>query len=114
MSMPLADFLIRTPLASLSDLIKKQLFTIPGQRKAFHSATEDENLSRFHKENPGMFESAHQSLTHFAPEASTDPNIVKNYLNQIMMTRGNVDIATLKLLAETEKALQQTRETARR
>lgn len=114
MSLPLGDFLIRAPLTSLSDLIKKQLFTIPSQRKAFQSATEDENLSQFRKENPGMFESAHRSLTTFAPEASTDPNVVKNYLNQIMMTRGNVDIATLKLLAETEKALQQTRETSRR
>ena len=114
MSMPLGDLLIRTPLSNLGDFLKKRLFTGPSQQKAFHSSLEDENIGQFHKENPGMLESAHRSLTMFAPEASTDPNLVKNYLNQVMMTRGNVDIATLKLLAETEKALQQTRETPRR
>lgn len=83
---------------------KKHFVTGPKHQAAFDAAiSNDPDLQRAHAENPGVLLAAHETLKKFAPTVATDPNAVRAYLGHSVATRGAVDFATLKMLAETEK-----------
>jgi hypothetical protein len=45
----------------------------------------------------------------FGPSMSTSPAVVRSFLRQSTMAGGNMDFATIRLLAETEKFVQNAR-----
>jgi hypothetical protein len=66
---------------------------------------EDPTVSTFEKESPGSSAKAYASMRRFAPELSTDPNVVAAYLREAAQTGGAANYMTIKQLAETEAAI---------
>jgi hypothetical protein len=66
---------------------------------------EDPVIADYEKESPGTAEKAYSSMRRFAPELSTDPNVVASYLREAAQTGGAANYMTIKQLAETEAAI---------
>jgi hypothetical protein len=48
---------------------------------------------------------AYQTLTRFAPALSLDPNAVRSFLREAVMSGGAVNYGTIKTLADTQKTI---------
>ncbi len=66
---------------------------------------EDPVVSEYETGNPGATAKAFSSMRRFAPELSTDPNVVSAYLREAAQTGGAANYMTIKQLAETEAAI---------
>jgi len=84
--------------------IEKSLVTHPKQQQALASALKDPMVAQYQKDNPQSFNDFHQTLTQFAPNVATNPLAVRTFLSHGAATGGNLDMATLKLLSDTEKS----------
>lgn len=51
---------------------------------------------------------AYHTMQRLAPTASTDKNLVRSFLRQAVIGGGGLDFTTAKLLAETERAINNT------
>lgn len=65
----------------------------------------DPTISAYEKESPGAAAKAYTSMRRFAPELSTDPNVVASYLREAAQTGGATNYLTIKQLADTEAAI---------
>lgn len=65
----------------------------------------DPTISAYESESPGESARAYASMRRFAPELSTDPNVVASYLREAAQTGGATNYMTIKQLAETEAAI---------
>lgn len=84
--------------------IEKSFVTQPKQNDALTHALKDPTVAQFRRENPQAFNDLHQTLTQFAPNIATNPLAVRTFMTHGAATQGNLDIATLKLLTDTEKS----------
>ena len=62
----------------------------------------DPIVSTFEREIPGGSHQAFQTMRRWAPELSTDPNVVRSYLRQAAQTGGTIDYPALKALTDAE------------
>jgi hypothetical protein len=102
--------LVERPLNAAGDVLNKKLYTQPKQNKAFHHATSsDEYIAKAMKENPDQIHGAFQTMRRFGPSLAEDPNAVRSFLRQAAMSNGQIDYATIRMLAETEKFIRHAR-----
>lgn len=86
--------------------IKDKLVLEPQRQRILEEViTEDPVVSVYEKESPGAAARAYASMRRFAPELSTDPNVVAAYLREAAQTGGAANYMTIKQLAETEAAI---------
>jgi hypothetical protein len=105
-----ARSLVERPLNAAGDALNKKLYTQPKQNKAFqHATTQDELVSKAYKDNPDQIHSAFSTMKRFGPSLAEDPNAVKSFLRQSSMANGQIDYATIRMLAETEKFIRHAR-----
>jgi hypothetical protein len=110
----IGDVLVRSPAQGLMAMIRQRM-TGAGHDKAFGAAVQgDKILEDAMQQTPQLVARAHDTLKQFAPSVATNPAMVQSFLRQAVLSGGNVDVATVKLLAETEKLLQAGREGVRR
>ena len=85
---------------------KEKVVLEPKREKILEEiVTEDPVVSTYEKESPGAAAKAYSSMRRFAPELSTDPNVVAAYLREAAQTGGTTNYLTIKQLAETEAAI---------
>jgi hypothetical protein len=105
-----AQQLFATPINKAFDILNRKLYLEPRQKNVFQQAIQtDPVLARAMEETPDIVMSAYKTLKQFAPSLTADPASVKNFLRQAVVMGGQVDFATIKLLAETEKNIQASR-----
>lgn len=96
--------LMTAPLSWAIQKGKKRFITDPGQDRAYDKAVmSDPQLQAAHRDAPEMLPTLFSTLRKFAPSVATDPLAVRTFLTHGVATGGNLDFATLKLLAETER-----------
>lgn len=106
-SQELAKRLIGEPIDKVHGLLKKKLMDTPEYDKVYASTIQgDEQLS---SANPHVLKNSFNTLKRFAPSLAKDPTTTKSFLTQAMMTNGNIDYATIRALAETEKFIQNSK-----
>lgn len=102
-SKALSNIFVR-PVDWVAKKVEKSLITEPKQQKALTHALNDPMVAQFKRDNPQAFNDMHQTLTQFAPNIATNPLAVRTFLTHGAATQGNLDMATLKLLSDTEKS----------
>lgn len=106
----LSQHLVGKPLDSLASLIKKKYVTHPKQERTFGEVTtKDPMLAQHFKQSPEQLHEAYKVMKDFGPALSTNPTAVRSFLQQAAMSNGNLDYATIRMLAETEKFIQNSR-----
>lgn len=65
----------------------------------------DPTVRSYEEQQPGMVQQTFSTMRRFAPELSTDPNVVQAFLRNAAMTGGVMDYATIKGLADAEAAV---------
>lgn len=105
-----ARSLVERPLNAAGDAFNKKVYTQPKQNKAFqHATTRDELVSKAMQDNPDQVHAAFSTMRRFGPSLAEDPNAVKSFLRQAAMANGQIDYATIRMLAETEKFIRHSR-----
>lgn len=106
----IAQQLFAAPIAKAFEIIDRKLYLEPKQRNVFQQAVQsDPVVARAMQETPDIVMSAYKTLKQFAPSMTVDPNSLKNFLRQAIVMGGQIDFATIKLLAEAEKNIRQSR-----
>jgi hypothetical protein len=107
----LGSRLIADPLDAVRDTVKKRYYDEPKWQKNFHSVvSSDPVLSRAHAENPSMLTEAFESVKRFSPSLASDRLATRNLLKHVVMSGGEMDHSVMKMLAETEKAVTQSKQ----
>ncbi len=70
--------------------------------------TTDPMLSAFEKQNPGLLLKVYASMVSVAPTLSLDRNAVTTFMREAAQTHGALNYMTIKQLAETEKAINES------
>lgn len=109
----LANKFIGEPIDAISGVLKKKFYIEPKQQKAFETAiAEDPMLADLNRENPKALLSSFATLKKFSPTMSQDPQASRGYL-RLAATSGlhntGPDFATIRLMAETEKNIQNSK-----
>jgi hypothetical protein len=73
--------------------------------------TMDPIISSFETQNPGIILKVYASMVSVAPNLSLDQNAVISFLREAAQTHGAVNYMTIKQLAETEKAINESQGT---
>jgi hypothetical protein len=103
----MAQSMVSRPINALGDLVQKKLYDEPKYRATYDKAIEsDPMLKQYAQEKPDAMLAVHKSLTRFAPSVAKDPAATRSFLRSSMMAGGELDFATIRLLAETEKFVQ--------
>jgi hypothetical protein len=68
----------------------------------------DPIVSAFEAQNPGLMLKVYASMVSVAPTLSLDQNAVISFLREAAQTHGALNYMTIKQLAETEKAINET------
>lgn len=101
----ISDTLLRPPAQGLFGMIRRRMIA-PKHERALGTAISDDNiLSDAMQQTPQLVQRAHDTLKQFAPTVATDPSMVRSFLRQAVLSGGNVDVATIKLLAEAERMM---------
>ena len=100
----LSNKLIADPIDALHATLKKRYFDEPKWQNNFNTVIQDDPaLAKAHKENPAMFTDAFSSVKRFSPTLAKDRLATRNLLRHVLMSGGELDYSTMKMLAETEK-----------
>lgn len=100
----LSQKLIADPIDSIHATIKKRYYDGPEWDKNFHSVVGgDPMLQQLHKDNPTVLPQAFDTIKRFSPSLAKDPLATRSLLRHVTMSGGEMDFATMKMLAETEK-----------
>jgi len=103
----MAQSMVSQPINALGDLVQKKLYDEPKYRATYEKAiASDPMLAQYAQEKPDALRAVHKSLTRFAPSVAKDPAATRSFLRSSMMAGGELDFATIRLLAETEKFVQ--------
>ena len=106
---PFIDALITKPLNKAYKIFDQKMYIEPRQENVFKQAVNsDPILARAMQDNPQLVAQAYSTLKHYAPTFTADVSALRGYLRQIVIT-GAVDPATIRLIAETEKLVLQSR-----
>lgn len=114
MAQEFAKKFVGEPINAAAKALKKKFYDEPKQQKAFDDAIAgDEMLSSAHAANPQHLTDAFSTLKKFAPSMASHPQATRSFLRQAQMagTHGSgMDFATIRMLAETEKFIQNSKE----
>jgi hypothetical protein len=106
----LAQKFVGEPLDAVHKALKKKFFDDPKHREAFQKALEsDDMLQAEYRENPKGLIDAYDTLKNFAPSIAKNPSATRSFLRQATMAKmhgSGLDFATIRLMAETEKFIQ--------
>ena len=106
----LAQKFVGEPIDAVHTVLKKKLYDEPKHEAAFMSALEgDEILQAEHRENPERLRGSFHTLKTFAPTIAKNPLATRTFLRQATMSGMNgsgPDFATIRMMAETEKFIQ--------
>jgi hypothetical protein len=106
----LADKLFQRPINKVFDIIDKKFYMEPQQKNVFQQVTQsDPILAKAMHDTPEIVMDAYNSIKRFAPTLTVDTNALRNFLRQAVALGGQLDPMSIKLLAETEKAVRQSR-----
>ena len=109
----LASKFVGEPIDAAHKVLKKKLYDEPKQEAAFHDAIRgDDMLQEAHRSNPRALEETFSTLKTFAPSIAKNPSATKSFLRQATMSGmhgGGPDFATIRLMAETEKFIQNSK-----
>ncbi len=81
---------------------KSQMELAPLQQQAFQAAMRDPMISRA---DPELLQSSFETMKRFAPNLAADPNAVKSFLKEVTTWDTGPSYATLKNLADAERAV---------
>lgn len=95
---------IETPVEAATKYLTKRFSTDPKQLKALNEAIEGDDV--LGSSDRSKIDSAHSTLKRFSPSLAEDPNAVRSYLRTAVMSHGGVDLATIRMLLDAEKARQ--------
>jgi hypothetical protein len=106
----LSQKLVADPIDALHSKLRKKMVDEPAWENNFNAAVaSDPMLSRIHTENPDMLRNAFASVKRFSPSLAKDLLATRNLMRHVAMSGGEMDHATMKLLAETEKFHNESR-----
>ena len=107
----LGSRLIGDPLDAVRDTIKKRYYDEPKWQRNFDDVVKgDPMLSKAHAENPTLLVDAFSSVKRFSPSLAKDRLATRNLLKHVVMSGGEMDHSVMKMLAETEKAVTQSKQ----
>jgi hypothetical protein len=113
MAQQLATKFVGEPIDAAHKVLKKKLYDEPKQQAAYDEAVSgDEMLQEAHRTNPKGLQETFSTLKTFAPSMAKNPQATKSFLRQATMSGmhgGGPDFATIRLLAETEKFIQNSK-----
>jgi len=113
MATQLATKFIGEPIDAAHKALKKKFYDEPKQQQAFDEAVQgDDMLREAHTSNPAHLTDAFSTLKKFAPSMASHPQATRSFLRQAHMagTHGSgMDFATIRMLAETEKFVQNSK-----
>ena len=113
MAQQLASKFVAEPLDAAHKVLRKKLYDEPKQQASYDAAVEgDEMLQEAHRSNPKGLQETFSTLRTFAPSMAKNPQATKSFLRQATMSGmhgGGPDFATIRLLAETEKFIQNSK-----
>jgi len=106
----LATKFVGEPIDAVQKVLKKKLYDEPKHREAFQQALEgDEMLQAEHRDNPQGLADTFHTLKTFAPSIAKNPLATRTFLRQATMSKMHgtgPDFATIRLMTETEKFIQ--------
>jgi hypothetical protein len=106
----LATKFVGEPIDAVQKVLKKKLYDEPKHRAAFQQALEgDEMLQAEHRDNPQGLADTFHTLKTFAPSIAKNPLATRTFLRQATMSKMHgtgPDFATIRLMTETEKFIQ--------
>lgn len=106
----LAQKFVTEPIDTFHRTLRKKLIDDPKANDTFHSVIQDDDMLRdAYQQNPERMEQTFKAMRKFGPSMSTTPAAVRSFLRQSAMAGNNMDFATIRLLAETEKFVQNSR-----
>ena len=98
---------IASLLGSVADHLRDKIVLAPKREAIFsHLVENDPVISQYEAAQPGSAARAYMSMSRFAPELSTDPNVVTSFLREAAQTGGTLNHVMIKQLAEAEAAIQ--------
>lgn len=107
----LGSKLIADPIDAIHAKIKRRYYDEPEWNRNFNEVVQgDPMLARAHSENPNMLTDAFSSVKRFSPSLAKDRLATRNLLKHVVMSGGEMDHSVMKMLAETEKALTQSKQ----
>ena len=106
----LAQKFVGEPIDAVHRVLKKKLYDEPKHEAAYMAALEgDDILQAEHNENPERLRGSFHTLKTFAPTIAKNPLATRTFLRQSTMSGMNgsgPDFATIRMMAETEKFIQ--------
>jgi len=106
----LAQKFVGDPIDAVHKVLKKKLYDEPKHQAAFQAAIDgDEMLQQAHQENPQGFAETFKTLKTFAPSVARNPMATRTFLRQATMSgmhNTGPDFATIRMMTETEKFIQ--------
>ena len=109
-SQALAQKLVSEPIDNAHRFLKKRIVDDPKAHATFHSVVQEDPMLRdAYEQNPHVLEETFKAMRKFGPSMATTPAAVRSFLRQSTMAGGTMDFATIRLLAETEKFVQNGR-----
>jgi hypothetical protein len=106
----LADKLVAEPIDNFHRTLKKKLVDEPKAQATFDKVIrEDPILQRAYADRPDEIHQTFGAMKKFGPSMVTSPGAVRSFLRQSALSGGTMDMATIRLLAETEKFIQNSR-----
>ena len=98
---------IATLLGTVADKLRDSMVLAPKREAIFqHLIQHDPVIAQYEASQPGSAARAFMSMSRFAPELSTDPNVVTSFLRETAQTGGTLNHVMIKQLAEAEAAIQ--------
>lgn len=102
-------------LGSVADSLRDKIVLMPKREAIFeHLVKHDPVISQYEASQPGSAARAFMTMSRFAPELSTDPNVVTSFLREAAQTGGTMNHVMIKQLAEAEAAIQAAKGGGRR
>ena len=109
----LAAKFVADPIDAAHKVLQKRLYEEPKQEAAFQEAiTGDELLQEAHRADPKALRDTFSTLKAYGPSMAKNPQATKAFLRQAAMSGmhgAGPDIATIRLIAETEKNIQNSK-----
>lgn len=94
-------------LGSIADHLRDKIVLAPKREAIFdHLVKNDPIIAQYEASQPGSAARAYMTMSRFAPELSTDPNVVTSFLRETAQTGGTMNHVMVKQLAEAEAAIQ--------
>lgn len=106
----LATKFVGEPMDAVHKVLRKKFYDDPKHQQSFQNAVdEDDMLRAHHAENPDSLMKSFSTLKEFAPTLAKNPMATRSFLRNATMSGMHgtgPDFATIRLMAETEKFLQ--------